>query len=166
MFKWCGCNINDTQQHLHFSRSFSSRCPDQSSWSVSREWYFYFWALTLNLQNKYIVYTVVHLSAEIMSLDRLTGAAAAVNETLDSGHLPTSCVAALIPPLSGHRWSLGRSKMALLFSCHSNIGKLTSVILTSASPELQHQLGETSRGGGSAYFFHFWTTTQPKTVKL
>ena len=132
--------------------------------SASREWYFYFWAL--NLQNKYIVYTVVHLSAEIMSPDRLTGAAAAVNETLDSGHLPISCVAALIPPLSGHRWSLGRSKMALLFSCHSNIGKLTSVILTSASPELQHHLGETSTGGGSAYFFHFWTTTQPKTVKL
>ena len=108
----------------------------------------------------------VHLSAEIMSPDRLTGAAAAVNETPDSGHLPISCVAALIPPLSGHRWSLGRSKMALLFSCHSNIGKLTSAILTSASPETQHHLGETSTGGGSAYFFHFWTTTQPKTVKL
>ena len=100
----------------------------------------------------------VHLSAEIMSSDRLTGAAAAVNETPDSGHLPISCVAALIPPLSGHRWSLGRSKMALLLSCHSNIGKLTSVILTSASPKLRHQLGETSPGGGSAYFFHFWGT--------
>ena len=87
---WCyQPSTGDIQQHFHFFlRHFkvhfnfvkvAGPMTRQSSWC--REWYFYFWAL--NLQNKYIVHTV-HLSAEIMSLDRLSGAAAAVNETLDS----------------------------------------------------------------------------------